>query len=127
MTCLQSRLPSVFLAAIMAVAAIGCNKVVSLRFYNHTDDSVDIELDGPGFDDADIGRVPPYGYYRFDFEIDDYWLPAHYELEADEDVEFTVNEYTPERLYIDILDDEVIGPRRRPIRDCGCPGCRRGW
>jgi len=121
----MSRFLAFISLAVLVVALTGCNKTVSLRFYNHTDDSIDIELDGPHYDDADIGRIPPYGYYRFDLEVDDYYLPAHYELEADEDVEFTVNKHTPGTLYVDIFDDKVIGPNRRPIHHCRCRGCMR--
>ena len=102
---------------ILAVITTGCDKRVSLRFKNHTDDSIDIELDGPGYDDELIGKIPPYGYYRYDLRIPERHLPAHYELDADEDEEFTINKYTPSKLYIHIHDDKLlIGPSAGSMR-----------
>jgi len=117
-----------FFALLLIVAtSTGCSKSVSLRFYNHTDDAEDIELEGPGHkgDDEEIGKIPAFGTYRYDFKVRNKDMPAHFELEAGEDTEFTVNKHTPGKLYVDIYDDKLVGPNPRPAKKCKCARCRR--
>jgi len=111
------RVSLLILWSLLFVMA-GCSKTVSLHFRNLTDESVEIELSGPGYDDDDeeIGHIPPHGYFRHDIKIDKDRLPAHYELEAEEEAEFTINEYTPNDLYVDIFNDKLLISRDKPFR-----------
>jgi len=107
------RMAIPLLAAVLpaALAAGGCGGI-RMTFVNHTDEAVELELDGPIRGDDDIGAVAPGGSFAYDLHVPKDELPATLELEAGRhEVKFTVNEHTPRRLRVDIYDDRLHGPR----------------
>lgn len=95
----------------------GCDKSVSLMFRNLTHEHVELELNGPHRGDDEIGIVPAGGGFRYEMKIPKDELPADFEIEAgSHDTEFTVNEHTPGKLWVDITPRGILGPRPRPRR-----------
>ena len=103
--------------AILALWAGGCDKGVDLTFRNLTHRHVEVELDGPHRGDDDIGSIPAGGVFRYKMKVPNDELPATFDIEAgDHDTEFTVNEHTPGRMWVDITPRGILGPRPRPFR-----------
>jgi hypothetical protein len=113
---------AVLLLATAALAAAGCDKTVDLTFRNLTRRHVEVELNGPHRGDDDIGTIPAGGLLRYKMKIPKDELPATFEIEADpHETEFTVNEHTPDRMWVDITPSGIRGPRPRPLRPPGPP------
>jgi len=93
------------LAGIAAALLGGCDKKVKLTFVNHTAQSREVQLSGPGVDRSYVGVAAGMGgkarYGTLKVKKD--YLPATYEWWAgDVSSRFTVTEDTPGEVWIDI-------------------------
>ena len=110
--------PLAMLLAACLLALGGCQKTVNLTITNHTEKAVKVEIDGPHEGDEDIGVVAPGGgRLRYDLKIPEGKLPATFEFDAGKhETKFTVNRETPDKLWVDITPEGIVGPRERPRR-----------
>jgi hypothetical protein len=87
-----------------------------MNFINYSDESKELEIEGPHKGEEDIGAIAGGGAeFIYELKIPEDKLPVTLELEAGgEETEFTVNKYTPDDLWVIIYEDGIDGPRDTP-------------
>ena len=96
---------------LAALAVVGCDKTVQLTVTNVTAQERSVELLSP--ERVNMGEVGPNGgKLPFTLKVDEEDLPATVAVQAgDKKLQFTLRKDSPDKLWIDIQDDGIYGPR----------------
>lgn len=95
----------IFLALLASgLLLAGCDKKVSISFYNTTNRSLDVRIDGPGKGVGELGTVAPNGGLAATrIEVKKDILPAHYKWKAGEHGgRITIEKGTAKKLWVRI-------------------------
>ena len=109
------RITSAVFLCVPLLLAGGC-KTVSLTITNYTDKVAKVQIDGPHVGPDKIGTVPGgEGKLHYDLNVPAGKLPATFDLEIGKhETTFTVNDSTPDKLWVDLTAEGIVGPRETP-------------
>ncbi|MCD4823884.1 MAG: hypothetical protein K8S55_04710 [Phycisphaerae bacterium] len=77
----MTRSLGMLVLGILALSAVGC-KSVQTTFVNTTSESLELQVNGPGFGTGYLGTLPPNGQIRTLIQVSPIWLPTTYTYTA---------------------------------------------
>ncbi|HOF17691.1 MAG TPA: hypothetical protein PK082_02185 [Phycisphaerae bacterium] len=111
----------IFLVCGLALSAalFGCDKKVKLTFVNHTSQSLEVQLSGPGRPGTFVGMVGPTGgKLRHELKIKKDSLPATYQWSAgDLDGRFTITKETDKQMWLDIKSGGGLRDKHTEVQE----------